>query len=311
MEPLRTFQSQKQGRIGGSQGPSPLPVQSAGTRVGRPRSRSIVERDEIARGHAARNVSSDRMSAGVYRTPPSSWVASERPVAMEASEEKNKEKVGKRTEGAMPPLSVEKRTEGEFLGKGEPVGSTLEEAVGEELVQQLLEQNRLLQEQVKLLSSRASETTAGSWSAVGEEAGNGEGEPSPHHLHHRKAKDESSVVVGFHLGELLVARQYPLVHHQRMKRSRARCRSFLSGVKSHYTPVEVDYKYGKMGDLRYQVLENQVSQLQEALKEYAANSRLQSAYWRQPVLVNQDQEKGSNGWETTVGKWTELLSLAS
>ena len=159
---------------GGSQRPSPMPLKSGEVRTGRTRSRSVVERDAIARGHEARR--SGDHSAGAYRTPPSSWVDKDKSGLVEPGEDGGQ---GIRTEGAMPPMSAEQKTEGEFFSTTESEVKTLEGAVGEEVVKLLVEQNQLLQEEVRRLSARVSDSTAKSWSAVSSGSWGGEGQPSP------------------------------------------------------------------------------------------------------------------------------------
>ena len=272
---------------GGSHGPSPMPLRSMEVRVGRARSRSAVERDTVAQGHEARRSSGDRSSAGAFRTPPSSWVAREKPNLVESGEraEADREALGRKTEGAMPPFSAEQRSEGEFIGNGTPVGSSLEKSIGEELVRQLMEQNQLLQDEVKGLSARVDGSTTGSWSAVSDGLWGGEGQPSPlpppPPRSPRVRKGSSSLVRRTPGGTEVPAGPPP--DDQQPEVSIPSFPSVQSSDLSYYVTVDEEYKHGRMGDLRYQVLESQVNQLQEALKEYAVKSKLQSEYWSRPV----------------------------
>eukprot|EP00434_Breviolum_minutum_P011457 symbB.v1.2.010103.t1/scaffold656.1/size175949/5 len=265
---------------GGSQRPSPVPLKSGEVRTGRPRSRSAVERDAVAQGHAAR--ASGDQSVGAYRTPPSSWVDKDKSGLVEPGEDSD---LGIKTEGAMPPMSAEQKTEGEFFGTAEPEVKTLEGAVGEEVVKLLVEQNQLLQEEVRRLSARVSDSTVKSWSAVSSGSWGGEGQPSPppppppgSPMRMKRLESPLRTTPG---GTAVPAGPPPedgvkygeVPSFPRM----------YSAEPSYYVPVDVEYKSGRMGDLRYRALESQVSQLQEALKEYAVKSKLQSEYWRTPV----------------------------
>jgi len=265
---------------GGSQKPSPMPLKSGEVRTGRPRSRSAVERDAVAQGHAARGAGDQ--SVGAYRTPPSSWVDKDKSGLVEPGEDSD---LGIKTEGAMPPMSAEQKTEGEFFGTAEPEVKTLEGAVGEEVVKLLVEQNQLLQEEVRRLSARVSDSTVKSWSAVSSGSWGGEGQPSPppppppgSPMRMKRFGSPLRTTPG---GTAVPAGPPPedgvkygeVPSFPRMQ----------SAEPSYYVPVDVEYKSGRMGDLRYQALESQVSQLQEALKEYAVKSKLQSEYWRTPV----------------------------